>query len=166
MQNARPANEQAGDIMRQETKAGRPDKTVITYGTFDLLHVGHVRLLRRIAELGQRVIVGCSTDEFNALKGKKTIVPYEDRVEMLLACRHVDAVFAEECWEQKPGDIAEHGADLFVMGSDWAGRFNDLTACCDVLYLPRTPDVSSTQIKQDIQAAPGVQRAGLKLVKG
>ena len=166
MCKARPANEQAGDRMRQETKAERPDKTVITYGTFDLLHVGHVRLLRRIAELGRRVIVGCSTDEFNALKGKKTIMPYEDRVEMLLACRHVDAVFAEECWEQKPADIAAHGADLFVMGSDWAGKFDDLTACCDVLYLPRTPDVSSTQIKQEIQAAPGLRKAALKLVKG
>lgn len=153
-------------MMRQKTGAGRPDKTVITYGTFDLLHVGHVRLLRRIAELGRQVIVGCSTDEFNALKGKKTIVPYEDRVEMLLACRHVDAVFPEECWEQKPGDIRVYGADMFVMGSDWAGRFDDLTEHCEVLYLPRTPDVSSTQIKQDIQTSPQARKAALSLIKG
>lgn len=125
-------------------------KTVLTYGTFDLFHVGHVRLLRRIADLGDRLIVGCSTDEFNHIKGKKTVIPYADRAEILLATRYVDEVIPEEHWEQKPDDIARYGVDLFVMGDDWAGKFDELKAHCDVLYLPRTPSISTTKVKQTL----------------
>ena len=105
-------------------------KTVITYGTFDLFHVGHVRLLKRLADLGDRLIVGCSTDDFNAMKGKKTAMPYEQRVELLRACRYVDDVFPEQKWEQKRDDIERTGANIFAMGDDWAGRFDDLIDIC------------------------------------
>ena len=122
-------------------------KTVITYGTFDLFHVGHVRLLKRLADLGDRLIVGCSTDDFNATKGKKTAMPYEQRVELLRACRYVDEVFPEQNWEQKRHDIEHRGADIFAMGDDWAGRFDDLIDICEVVYLPRTLGISSTDLK-------------------
>src|SRR5690606_20365077 len=100
--------------------------TVITYGTFDLFHIGHVNLLRRLRALGDRLVVGCSTDEFNALKGKKTVMPYEHRAQILAALRYVDAVFPEANWEQKRDDILRERADIFAMGEDWAGRFDDL----------------------------------------
>jgi glycerol-3-phosphate cytidylyltransferase len=125
-------------------------KTVITYGTFDLFHVGHVRLLKRLADLGDRLIVGCSTDAFNATKGKKTAMPYEQRVELLRACRYVDDVFPEQNWEQKRHDIERTGADIFAMGDDWAGRFDDLIDICEVVYLPRTSGISSTDLKMAI----------------
>lgn len=129
----------------------KPARTIITYGTFDLFHVGHVRLLQRLADLGDRLIVACSTDEFNALKGKTTAVPYADRVEVLQACRYVDQVIPEENWAQKRDDIARLGADLFAMGDDWVGKFDDLRDLCDVLYLPRTENVSTTELKELIQ---------------
>lgn len=129
----------------------KPTRTIITYGTFDLFHVGHVRLLQRLADLGDRLIVACSTDEFNALKGKTTAVPYADRVEVLQACRYVDQVIPEENWAQKRDDIARLGADLFAMGDDWVGKFDDLRDLCDVLYLPRTENVSTTELKELIQ---------------
>lgn len=128
----------------------RPDRTVITYGTFDLFHYGHVRLLERLSRLGNRLIVACSTDEFNARKGKVSVVPYEDRVKVLEACRYVDKVIPETDWAQKRGDIRRHKVDLFAMGDDWAGEFDDLADLCDVLYLPRTEGVSSTEIKRVI----------------
>lgn len=126
-------------------------RTILTYGTFDLFHIGHVRLLERLADLGDRLIVGCSTDGFNASKGKLCVMPYHARVEILLACRHVDEVFAEECWDQKRGDIVRFGADVFAMGSDWTGKFDDLGDLCDVVYLPRTRDISTTEIRQLMQ---------------
>ena len=129
----------------------KPARTIITYGTFDLFHVGHVRLLQRLADLGDRLIVACSTDEFNALKGKTTAVPYADRVEVLQACRYVDQVIPEENWAQKRDDIARLGADLFAMGDDWVGKFDDLRDLCDVFYLPRTENVSTTELKELIQ---------------
>ena len=129
----------------------KPARRIITYGTFDLFHVGHVRLLQRLADLGDRLIVACSTDEFNALKGKTTAVPYADRVEVLQACRYVDQVIPEENWAQKRDDIARLGADLFAMGDDWVGKFDDLRDLCDVLYLPRTENVSTTELKELIQ---------------
>jgi len=122
--------------------------TVITYGTFDLFHIGHVNLLRRLRALGDRLVVGCSTDEFNALKGKKTVMPYEHRAQILAALRYVDAVFPEANWEQKRDDILRERADIFAMGEDWAGRFDDLGDMCEVVYLPRTRDVSTTEVKQ------------------
>lgn len=125
----------------------RQFKTAITYGTFDLFHHGHARLLSRVAELAERVVVACSTDEFNAIKGKKTVIPFADRVEVLRACRFVDLVIPEKNWEQKPVDILRYRADVFVMGDDWAGKFDELKAFCTVHYLPRTEHVSSTQIK-------------------
>lgn len=126
----------------------RPDRTVITYGTFDLFHYGHVRLLERLSRLGSCLIVACSTDDFNARKGKVSVVPYEDRVKVLEACRYVDKVIPETDWAQKRGDIRRHNVDLFAMGDDWAGKFDDLADLCDVLYLPRTEGVSTTEIKR------------------
>jgi glycerol-3-phosphate cytidylyltransferase len=123
-------------------------RTVLTYGTFDLFHPGHVQLLKRARELGTRLVVGLSTDEFNALKGKKSVMSYEDRKTVLEACRHVDEVFPEENWQQKATDAMRLGADVFVMGDDWAGKFDFMAEHCRVVYLSRTPDVSSTEIKQ------------------
>ncbi|MBW7470470.1 adenylyltransferase/cytidyltransferase family protein [Marinobacter sp. M216] len=123
-------------------------KTVITYGTFDLFHSGHVKLLNRLRDLGDRLIVGCSTDSFNRIKDKRTVYPYEQRKEILEACRYVDKVFPENTWEQKREDILREGADIFAMGDDWAGYFDDLSEVVQVIYLPRTPDISSTDIKQ------------------
>lgn len=122
-------------------------KTVITYGTFDLFHVGHVNLLRRLRSMGDRLVVGCSTDEFNSLKGKKTVYPFEHRKIILEACSYVDSVFREDNWEQKRDDIHREDASLFVMGDDWAGKFDDLSDIVEVFYIPRTPDISTTEIK-------------------
>jgi glycerol-3-phosphate cytidylyltransferase len=123
-------------------------RTVLTYGTFDLFHPGHVQLLKRARALGTRLVVGLSTDEFNALKGKKSVMNYEDRKAVLEACRYVDEVFAEDDWDQKVTDAALMGADVFVMGDDWAGKFDFMADHCHVVYLARTPNVSSTEIKQ------------------
>lgn len=124
----------------------------ITYGTYDLFHIGHVRLFERIKQRFDRLIVAVSTDEFNALKGKHSVVPFEDRVAMVKACRHVDEVIAEESWDQKARDICAYGADALVMGSDWDGRFDEFKDMCEVVYLPRTEGVSSTELKADVVA--------------
>lgn len=126
-------------------------KTVITYGTFDLFHVGHLRLLERCRSFGDRLIVGVSSDSFNAMKGKKTIVSYAHRSEILSACKYVDAVLEENCWEQKRRDIQDNMVDIFVMGDDWAGKFDDLGDICMVTYLPRTANISTTDIKSYIR---------------
>ena len=126
-------------------------ETVITYGTFDLFHVGHVRLLKRLSLLGENLVVACSTDEFNAIKGKKTAIPYAHRVEVLESCRYVAKVIPENNWEQKRTDILTHQAGLFAMGDDWTGKFDELRDSCDVLYLPRTENVSTTELKELIQ---------------
>lgn len=123
--------------------APRPS-LAITYGTYDLFHVGHVRLFERIKQRFDRLLVAVSTDEFNALKGKRSVVPFEERIEIVRACRHVDLAIPESGWDQKARDIVAHGADAFVMGDDWAGRFDELAALCEVIYLPRTPGISST----------------------
>lgn len=125
-------------------------RTVLTYGTFDLFHPGHVQLLKRASELGTRLVVGLSTDEFNAKKGKKSVMSFEDRKTVLEACRYVDEVFAEEDWEQKRSDALRLNADVFVMGDDWTGKFDFLKDVCSVVYLGRTPNVSTTQIKQSM----------------
>jgi glycerol-3-phosphate cytidylyltransferase len=127
--------------------------TVITYGTFDLFHVGHVRLLKRLKELGDRLVVGCSTDEFNAIKGKKAILSYDQRVEVLQACRHVDAVFPENHWDQKRADIVRENADIFSMGDDWLGKFDHLEDVCRVVYLTRTENISTTDIRHFVKAS-------------
>lgn len=123
-------------------------RTVLTYGTFDLFHPGHVQLLKRARELGTRLVVGLSTDQFNALKGKTSVMNFEDRKAVLESCRYVDEVIAEEHWDQKVDDAKRLGADVFVMGDDWAGKFDFMAEHCTVVYLARTPEVSSTQIKQ------------------
>ncbi|PNH94605.1 glycerol-3-phosphate cytidylyltransferase [Vibrio diazotrophicus] len=124
--------------------------TVITYGTFDLFHVGHVRLLKRLSELGDRLIVGISTDEFNDVKGKKSFCSYNERAEIVQSCRYVDEVFPENSWEQKVRDIEMYKADIFAIGDDWQGRFDDLNKYCKVLYLSRTENISTTQIKKKL----------------
>lgn len=127
-------------------------KRVLTYGTFDLLHYGHIRLLRRARELGDYLVVAISTDEFNALKGKKAYHDYETRKEMLEAVRYVDLVIPENTWEQKPDDVREYHIDTVVMGSDWEGseRFEYLKDLCEVVYLERTEGISTTQIKEEL----------------
>lgn len=125
-------------------------KTVITYGTFDLLHYGHIELLRRAKELadGGKLIAAVSTNEFNAIKGKKSHMPYAKRKELVEAIRYVDEVIPEENWEQKSSDVKKHGVDIFVMGDDWAGKFDELKQFCEVVYLARTPTISSTELRK------------------
>ncbi len=126
-------------------------KRVITYGTFDLLHYGHVNILRRAKALGDYLIVALSADEFNALKGKKSFFPYEKRKALLEAIRYVDLVIPEYNWEQKRSDVEKYQVDTFVMGDDWEGKFDFLKDLCEVVYLPRTPDISTTSIKQQLE---------------
>ena len=121
---------------------------VITYGTYDVLHYGHINLLKRAKALGDYLIVVLSSDEFNALKNKKSYYNYEQRKKILEACRYVDLVVPEYNWEQKIDDVKKYQADIFVMGDDWKGKFDFLKDYCKVVYLPRTPDVSSTQTKE------------------
>ncbi len=127
-------------------------KRVITYGTFDLLHYGHINLLRRAKELGDYLIVCLSTDEFNwEQKQKKCYFPYEQRKQLLEAIRYVDLVIPENSWEQKRTDIHDYFVDVFVMGDDWKGKFDFLEEeGAEVVYLPRTPEISTTQIKKDL----------------
>ena len=127
-------------------------RTVITYGTYDLLHQGHIRLLKRARALGDYLIVGLSTDEFNwNEKRKKSFFPYEARKEILLALRYVDEVIPEENWEQKKTDVHKYDASVFVIGDDWKGKFDFLKdEGCEVVYLSRTPDISTTQIKNEL----------------
>lgn len=125
---------------------------IITYGTFDLFHLGHLRLLQRVRELGQHLTVAVSTDEFNAVKGKKTLIPYEQRKEIVENIKCVDQVIPETCWEQKENDIKIFNIDIFAMGNDWEGKFDFLREHCEVVYLPRTDDISSTEIKKQMDA--------------
>ena len=127
-------------------------RRVLTYGTYDLLHYGHIRLLKRAKALGDYLIVAISTDEFNAGKGKKAYHNYETRKEMLEAIRYVDLVIPEETWEQKIDDVKNYHVDVVVMGSDWAGseRFEILRDYCEVVYLDRTEGVSTTKIKEEL----------------
>ena len=127
-------------------------KRILTYGTFDLLHYGHIRLLKRAKELGDYLIVAISTDEFNSIKQKKAYHDYETRKEMLEAVRYVDLVIPEESWDQKISDVETYKVDTVVMGSDWAGNenFEKLKDYCDVVYLERTEGVSTSQIKREL----------------
>ena len=127
-------------------------KKIITYGTFDLFHFGHVRLLQRMRALGDELHVGLSSDEFNNQKGKSCVIPYEHRKEVLLSCRYVDSVFPEESWDQKLTDIVNLGADIFAMGDDWSGKFDFLEREVKVIYLPRTEGVSTTELKMIVDA--------------
>lgn len=125
-------------------------KRVLTYGTFDLLHRGHVRLLKRAAALGDELTVGLSTDEFNRIKGKHAYMNYADREYILKAIRYVDRVIPERSWDQKVEDVQRYHIDTFVMGDDWQGKFDFLKDYCEVVYLPRTQDISTTKIKADL----------------
>ncbi len=131
-------------------------KRVMTYGTFDLLHYGHINLLRRAKELGDYLIVALSTDEFNwNQKQKKCYFSYEQRKSLLEAVRYVDLVVPETCWEQKRPDMHLYQVDVFVLGDDWAGKFDWLAEeGVEVVYLPRTPEISTTQIKADLTGLP------------
>lgn len=126
-------------------------KRVITYGTFDLLHYGHINLLRRAKEQGDYLVVGLSTDEFNQIKGKRSYFTFDQRKALLEAIRYVDLVIPETCWDQKREDIHEYHIDTFVIGDDWKGKFDFLEAeGVEVVYLTRTPEISTTQIKRDL----------------
>lgn len=128
-------------------------KRVLTYGTFDLLHFGHIRLLQRAAALGDYLVVALSTDEFNEVKGKRSFYDYATRKEMLEAIRYVDLVIPENSWEQKLDDVRNYHIDVVVMGADWAGdeHFECLKGYCDVVYLDRTPGISTTQVKEGLR---------------
>jgi glycerol-3-phosphate cytidylyltransferase len=125
-------------------------KKVITYGTFDTLHFGHIRLLERAKNLGDYLVVGLSTDEFNAGKGKTSHFSYDERKAFLEAIRFVDEVIPEHDWEQKSRDVIAHQIDTFTMGNDWVGKFDFLDEFCNVYYLSRTPAISSTLIKANM----------------
>jgi len=136
------------------------DRVVLTYGTFDLFHPGHVNLLKRAKELGTKLVVGLSTDEFNASKGKSSVMSYEDRKHVLESCRYVDDVFPESRWDQKLTDAKRLKADVFVMGDDWSGHFDFMSECCKVVYFCRTEGVSTSQIK--LKMNPADSRLQLK----
>ena len=139
-------------------------KTVLTYGTFDLFHIGHVRLLRRVRSMGDRLIVGCSTDEFNDRKGKKAFFSFPDRKEILEACKYVDLVIPEATWEQKASDILEHQVSILAMGNDWEGRFDELEkeVGVTVTYISRTPGVSTTSVKDVLSSLNAEKKANIR----
>ena len=126
-------------------------KKVITYGTFDLIHRGHINILRRAKAMGDYLIVALSTDEFNAGKGKEVYYTYEERKQILEAIKYVDEVIPETRWEQKVDDVVKNGVAVFVIGEDWKGKFDFLKPYCEVVYLPRTEGISTTQIKNDLK---------------
>ena len=126
-------------------------KRIITYGTFDILHYGHVNLLSRAKALGDYLIVALSTDEFNETKNKKSYYNYAQRKIILEAIRYVDLVIPEKSWEQKRSDIINYQADIFVMGNDWEHKFDTLSDICEVRYIPRTDCICSSQIKKYLQ---------------
>ena len=126
-------------------------KKVITYGTFDLFHVGHLNILKRAKELGDYLVVAVSSDAFNAIKGKKCIIPDYERMEIVRAIKYVDEVIVDDSWDQKIDDVKKHNIDIFVMGDDWEGKFDFLKDYCEVVYLPRTPNISSTMIKTQLK---------------
>ena len=126
------------------------NKIVLTYGTFDMFHIGHLKLLERLSELGDKLIVAVSSDEFNELKGKKTIIPYDQRAAIVEAVKYVDMVIPENDWAQKVEDIKKYNVDVFSMGHDWEGKFDELKEYCEVVYLPRTDGISTTQLTESL----------------
>lgn len=125
-------------------------KTVITYGTFDMFHIGHLKLLQRLSKLGDELIVGVSTDTFNEEKNKTVLIPYDQRAEIVANISCVDKVIAEHNWEQKVKDIQKYNVDIFAMGDDWIGKFDFLKEYCEVIYLERTKDISTTELKKSL----------------
>ncbi len=128
--------------------AKKNKKKILTYGTFDVLHRGHINLLKRARALGDYLVVALSSDGFNKIKGKTSVFPYAERKLILENLWMVDLVIPERTWSQKPKDIKRLGIDTFVMGDDWVGKFDELKAFCEVVYLPRTTGISTTQIKE------------------
>ncbi len=157
----RPAGDGATSRSPSEPQLLRPVR-VLTYGTFDLFHIGHLRLLQRLRTLGNHLTVAVSTDEFNALKGKSSIVPYADRADIVANCRCVDAVIPEQSWDQKQKDVERFGIDIFGMGDDWTGSFDELKESCKVVYLPRTSGISSTGIKDRLKVLDADSISALK----
>ena len=133
---------------------------IITYGTFDLLHIGHLNLLERLRALGDELFVAVSTDEFNAVKGKKCVVSYEDRARLVSALKCVTEVLPERTWEQKAEDIKRLNVDILAMGDDWEGKFDEFGNLCRVIYLPRTEGISTTFIRETI-----VERSAVVVVE-
>ncbi|WP_445011794.1 adenylyltransferase/cytidyltransferase family protein [Vreelandella stevensii] len=125
-------------------------KTIITYGTFDMFHVGHLNLLKRLSEMADNVIVAVSTDEFNLGKGKKTLIPYEQRAAIVESIKYVSKVIPEESWEQKLSDVKKYKVDIFAIGNDWEGKFDFLSELCEVVYLDRTKNISTTDLKKSL----------------
>lgn len=130
---------------------------VLTYGTFDMFHIGHLNLLNNLKSLGDELIVAVSTDEFNELKGKRTLIPFSQRLEIVNNIKCVDLVIAEHCWEQKISDIEKYGIDIFAIGDDWEGKFDFLNDYCKVVYIPRTKNISTTQLKQELNEFLNIQ---------
>ena len=124
------------------------EKTIITYGTFDMFHIGHLRLLQRLKSLGGKLIVAVSTDEFNREKGKRAMIPYEQRADIVANIKCVDQIIPEKNWEQKIEDIQKYNVDIFAIGNDWKGKFDFLKEHCEVIYLERTKDISTTELKK------------------
>ena len=125
-------------------------KIIITYGTFDMFHIGHLKLLKRLSKMGDKLIVAISDDIFNEGKGKKVMIPYKQRAKIVKSIKYVDKVIPEKNWEQKVRDVQKYKVDTFVMGDDWEGKFDFLKEHCEVVYLPRTKDISTTQFKKVI----------------
>lgn len=139
-------------------------KTIITYGTFDMFHIGHLNLLKRLKEMhsSTKVIVGVSTDEFNAVKGKKCLIPYDQRADIVRAIEYVDLVIPENSWEQKREDILKYKVDIFSIGSDWRGKFDDLNDICEVVYLERTRNISTTELKKSLKSFLSIPQEDLR----
>ena len=138
-------------------------KRAITYGTFDMFHIGHLNLLKRAKELADELIVAVSTDEFNKQKGKKTLISFQERKEIVSSIKYVDKVIAEESWEQKIDDIKRYDIDIFVIGDDWRGKFDFLKEYCEVIYLDRTKDISTTKLKENLKSFYNIDTDALKL---
>ena len=134
----------------------KKEKIVLTYGTFDMFHIGHLNLLNRLKRLGDKLIVAVSTDEFNSIKGKKTLIPFEQRALIVQNIKCVDMVISEENWEQKIYDIKKYNVDIFAMGDDWQGKFDFLKNHCEVIYLPRTQNISTTELKKELNKYLGI----------
>jgi glycerol-3-phosphate cytidylyltransferase len=134
---------------------------IITYGTFDMFHIGHLNLLKRLKALGGKLIVAVSTDDFNKLKGKRTLIPFAQRKEIVAAIREVDMVIPEESWEQKISDIQKYGVTTFAIGDDWQGKFDFLSDYCEVKYLERTDGISSTELKNTLKNFSAIPREDL-----
>ena len=134
----------------------KKEKIVLTYGTFDMFHIGHLNLLNRLKRLGDKLIVAVSTDEFNSIKGKKTLIPFEQRALIVQNIKFVDMVISEKNWEQKIDDIKKYNVDIFAMGDDWQGKFDFLKDYCEVIYLPRTQNISTTELKKELNKYLGI----------